>query len=135
VTSASLGCARCGVCCEDIAIRVSPERFVEMAEAEQAAPDHPFNDSATFIVAHWDPVKGPGSQGHYGYRCRRYDAEHHLCTAWDDRPQVCRGFPWYDGEPGATDKQLVHKQCSYWLDVPPERRRKDARPLIPLTVL
>lgn len=130
----SLGCARCGACCEDISVKVSPEQFVAKAEVEQATEGYPGHDSATFVVAHWTPLSGPSQHGQYNYRCRRYDADARLCTAWDDRPQVCRGFPFYDHQPGEQDI-LLHKQCSYWLDVAPERRRPGARPLIPVTVL
>lgn len=123
----------CGDCCTNIWSSTSPERIVEIAEVEQRTSEHPAIDSATFIAAHWTPLSGPDELGGYRYACRRYDAEHQRCSAWDDRPQVCRGFPWYDGIP--AEATLVHSRCSYLADVPPDQRPPGSRPLIPLQVL
>jgi len=83
----SLGCAKCGECCTDIRILSSPERIVQAATEEEG------NEDAVWIMAHWDPNgRSPTGKG-WHYTCRRYDPVHQLCTAWDDRPPVCRRFP------------------------------------------
>lgn len=137
----SLGCAGCGACCEEIVLgwdpRESPTEFVR---------EH--------WTVEWVEDKGPrdsrGSQpwGQVGYvvTCDAYDPVHKRCTAHEDRPDVCRGYPWYDNHPtrGALPdrKQLVDPDtgavtpygCSYALDAP-GWSAQGVRPLIPVTVI
>ena len=30
--------------------------------------------------------------------CADYDADHQVCRAYESRPPVCSGFPWYDDD-------------------------------------
>ena len=39
-------------------------------------------------------------EAHY-FACDAYDSESHLCTAHEERPGICRGYPWYGREPTA----------------------------------
>lgn len=50
------------------------------------------------------------------YRCRHFDVETRSCTNYDNRPDVCRGFPWYDQEPHPA--KTLPPDCSYWEDIP-----------------
>ena len=126
-------CARCGDCCEHIMANADPYLIVD-----RIAEGDPGEDFA-FIFAHWDVTAGPDRLGRYTYRCRRFDTETRTCTAHDDRPHVCRDFPWYedagDVQKMAERSQYVHERCSFHRDVPPDLRRSDARPLLPLFVV
>jgi len=134
----SLGCARCGECCQSIRIPGSPEKIAAAVEAGGASEDY------VFIAAHWTPVRRARDATGYIYACRRYDAEHQTCGAWDDRPRVCRRFPWdYKDEGEQTPDEIAkggsgprEPNCSYWLDVKPENRpARVGRPLIPITII
>lgn len=55
------------------------------------------------------------------YRCRLYDAESRRCTDYDNRPQVCRDFP-FEGRQGAELTEWDHAaalpfECSFRADI------------------
>lgn len=92
-------------------------------------PDARMRADADFVAAHW-------TENCDGYwTCDAYDPEHGVCTAHDDRPPLCRDYPWYGRQPGADDAATLYRQCSYLADLPPDQRPDSARPLIPLTVV
>lgn len=49
------------------------------------------------------------------YRCDRFDVETRRCTDYDNRPAVCRGYPWY-GSPPDPNKALP-PTCSFRAEV------------------
>lgn len=49
------------------------------------------------------------------YRCTLYDPEERICTAWEDRPNVCRLFP--EGTPGWPEPSVaLPPACSFHAD-------------------
>jgi Fe-S-cluster containining protein len=53
-----------------------------------------------------------GEQG--GFTCLKFDRQTRSCTAHNDRPSVCSGFPWYGKEP---DKMVLgYGRCTYITD-------------------
>lgn len=153
------GCARCGKCCDPVPFtREQYDTVVKWASAAlDGVPDpaddagwaywlergHPVNgredavrrfapssmmrENADFLAAHWKPVSDETCA------CDMYDADSRLCMAQDSKPSVCRDYPWYGREP--DDGTFLPLQCSYWADLPRDKRHEDARPLIPLTVI
>lgn len=118
-------CNRCGDCCEAIGLPLSHAdaaaitgnsrmdrwardeleplvgdaiyaRLVPLAQAER---DHP-----GYVTARW------------WYTCKNFDREARTCGVHDDKPNACRGFPWYDGEPHHM-KLAAYPRCSFWADV------------------
>lgn len=154
-------CARCGDCCDPVVFVDETYEQVSKwtAEALRGVPDpgmdegwahwvrHGWTDEyrdvavrrydpasryqadANFITAHWH------SLGDNEYRCDQFDPAARLCAAHDDRPPVCRSFPWYGEDPVAFRTESLVPQCSYLADVPRSERPEGSRPLIPLTVL
>jgi Fe-S-cluster containining protein len=61
----------------------------------------------------WDLTSDPAR--HF-YTCDAWDSTTKLCTMHEDRPPVCRGFPWYGGEPNSG--LWPWPQCAFWEDVP-----------------
>jgi len=115
-------CARCGDCCDPV-ILTHTKRQVR----EGGGP------SAPFILANWRRIsraeaarRRPGLEAFQGdgyryYECAAFDPETRLCGARDDRPPVCRGFPWYGQEPNAGRLGSLSR-CSFWADIPPAQR-------------
>jgi len=91
-----------------------------------------FWENYVFLASAVRPLYASG--GVIYLECSRYDSEHEACSAYEDRPPLCRRFPWYGREPGDGNVP-AESRCSYLLDVPPATRPEGARPLIPLTVL
>ena|ERR1700691_4710462 len=128
----SLGCARCGDCCENIWVRTSLERLAQW-RADGSYDDRPEQVyNIDFMVRHWHP-NPPREDGEVSFSCDQFDSVHRLCLARDTRPPVCRDYPWYGGQP--RDGVLTNPRCSYLLDLKPDERPDGARPLIPIEVL
>lgn len=68
-----------------------------------------------FALEHWtslgpcDWSEGKGENA----ACDRFDTETRLCTAHDDRPPVCRDYPWYGGEVTEERKLVLPTRCSF----------------------
>jgi Fe-S-cluster containining protein len=127
----SLGCARCGGCCDPVFLRPEAARVVDGQDVTE--------DTATveFAAKHWQKRDERYTDDWAAYDCDMFDRESRLCTAGNDRPPVCRYFPWYhDGPtPERAASMGAYPQCSYLLDVPPAHRPEGARPLIPVEVI
>ncbi len=118
-------CARCGDCCDPV---TSSHALEDLADE---AP------STAFIKKHWHPIKRAEvirrwpefadvvEQGHF-YECDAFDPVTRLCTAHQNRPPVCKNYPWYGQEPTVRGLPL---RCSYWSDVEVELWPAGAQPL------
>lgn len=131
VAATSLGCARCGACCEQIPLTGSLEQFT----AARAAGDYDGNprmiEDVDFMAAHWTPLPEQPDR----YACDQFDVATRTCMAQDSKPPVCRDYPWYQQDPRPDRAAALPTQCSYLLDVPPAQRPEGARPLIPIEVI
>jgi Fe-S-cluster containining protein len=150
------GCARCGECCTRIWLTEDPRPWSTSAlegvpdpgtedgwaywleygwkrERDEALsrynPDGNLRRNADFVAAYFAET----CDGYW--TCDAYDPEHGECTAHDDRPPLCRRYPWYGEEPSADRAGHMQKQCSYLADLPRDQRPENARPLIPLTAI
>lgn len=114
-------CARCGDCCDPVLLSAGAAEYV-------------FSDAAG--------VPEPGGQREWARRhlhFRRFRGEHQLtgsvrldagvefdcgyfdkatrqCTAYDDRPAMCRDYPFYGRQPQADS--TMGGRCSFLADVP-----------------
>ena len=117
-------CNGCGACCRVIALEQSPEEIRQMAALTRVLgipSDH------VFAAEHWHPLtREEAMRGNpfytsrlpasaHLYRCDRLGADGR-CTAYEERPLVCRGYPWYGGPP--RDAPLADPECGYAVDLP-----------------
>lgn len=112
-------CARCGECCRRIWIACAPEVVLEHAAAAERDGDR--ESSAPFILKYWTPTgetSGPPDDEWHRYTCAKFDEATSSCTAHDERPQVCRGYPFYGRDPYETIGPRGFLQCSFWADMP-----------------
>lgn len=126
---ASLGCARCGDCCDPVLLR--PENVAALEDATTVGDE----ETKAFAAKHWHRRGDVDEDGWVAYDCDHFDTETRLCTAGEDRPPVCRYYPWYLDGPTPGRAAGLHPQCSYLLDVPPADRPEGSYPLIPVEVL
>lgn len=128
-------CARCGDCCETIWLSRADREVIEDAivHPEFDPTDRERFANSGFLVEHWAEVERIPSTGATRYVCSAFDPVTRMCTAHEDRPPVCRDFPWYSSGPHA-DKSLSPR-CSFWAEVPPADRPAGVRPLLPLVPL
>jgi len=141
----SLGCARCGDCCEEIWIPIPRSEITaqtggdrkHMVSSDRWAGRYQLD----FFARYWRATEQKMTTLRDGtvvhktrFECAKFDRERRTCTAHSIRPQVCRGYPWYGKEPTA-DGMSSRTRCSYLLDLPPDQRPENSYPLIPLEIL
>lgn len=129
VSAGTLGCARCGSCCDPVLLR--PESAQALEDAATVG------DEATkaFAAEHWRRRGEPDEDGWIAYDCDQFDTDTRLCLAGESRPPVCSYYPWYLDGPTPGRAFGLHSWCSYLLDVPRADRPEGARPLIPVEVV
>lgn len=90
-----------------------------------------------FIREHWTPHldHDRANNTEWLWQCDRFDPQARTCTAYEDRPPVCRNYPWYRDGPTEQRAGNLPARCSLLWDVPREWRPEGARPLIPLEVV
>jgi Fe-S-cluster containining protein len=134
VPAASAGCAACGSCCDPVVLKAD----VYTGCCERARAGDVVHDNDRFIAQHWHPQGAIvlDAETLLELRCDAFDPATRLCTAREDRPPVCRDYPWYGEDPVTSGRgPRLYPDCSYLADVPPDQRPEGARPLIPLTVI
>jgi Fe-S-cluster containining protein len=130
VPTPSASCARCGDCCRNIWTAAGPAFLEgETPEGEAAAANH------AFMRAHWKLEEtreaGDGREWEtFRYTCDAFDEATSSCTAYDTRPPICSGHPYYDRALGELEpSSLLSKRCSFWADIPRELWPEDVDPL------
>lgn len=114
-------CSKCGLCCERIAIGWNPEEVEDMV-AGWENPGVNVQEDVAFIKKHWSlidpkPTDHVMSSAYYA-KCDMFDVENRLCMAHEDRPPVCKGYPWYGNDPKEyIKKTTLYPQCSFNADV------------------
>jgi Fe-S-cluster containining protein len=123
-------CNGCGACCDPVMLPFAPSDFELFPSSFDPAELAFFREHLTPIrrregrqkVMHWssgwsemihdgEPVM---LAAHY-YECDRYDPVAKVCTAYDDRPDFCRDYPWYGDAPDPN--KALPPTCSYRADV------------------
>lgn len=102
-------CSACGACCDPVWYAYGPADLRQLNERVDS-PD------VAFAVRHWRPTGDQSDDGRYAYDCDFFDSETRLCLAHDERPPICRGYPWYDEEPG-TRPVVLPLDCSFRADL------------------
>src|SRR5438876_10000071 len=88
-----------------------------------------------FAAEHWRPLTRAEATALNPFYTSRLPADAHLytcdrlgadgrCTAYEERPLVCRRYPWYDQPP--RDMALADAECGYLVDLPVRRARGTA---------
>jgi len=112
-------CKKCGQCCCDVQVRVSPMRLKEAYDAWmnrkpfKAMRDiHLLYPMLTFKYE-TRPISDDGKRRRlYHYHCKFYDPVR-KCTIYDIRPWMCKGFPYYGKKPKDTKLRSQYKGCGY----------------------
>jgi Fe-S-cluster containining protein len=142
-------CARCGDCCERIFYWGDWNNLQQWAEwgrtVRDWAGENPDDErgrmtekqfalvaNAEFILTHWRPAPEDAALPVPRFSCSAFDPISRLCTAHDSRPPICRGYPWYGEIPEAGYERLASPRCSFWADVPLDKRPGAGLRLLPI---
>jgi Fe-S-cluster containining protein len=126
-------CNQCGACCRVLTLEQSPEEIQAMAAVTSVLG---IPSDMPFAAEHWHPLTHAEALQRNPFYTGRLPADAHLyscdqlgangrCTAYETRPLVCRGYPWYGETP--RDMELPDADCGYRYDVVAEyviRRRE-----------
>jgi Fe-S-cluster containining protein len=116
-------CNGCGACCRVLTLAVSPEEIAATAAITRVLgipSDH------VFAAEHWRRLSREEAMERNPYYTSRLPADAYLytcdrlgddgrCLAYDERPLVCRGYPWYDETPRRMP--LADPACGYAADL------------------
>jgi Fe-S-cluster containining protein len=104
-------CNRCGDCCEVIHASVGiPDLHAMMANPYIVGVVRRQAEILLDMLEERIDV----SHGRVGYSCRHFDRETRLCGIHDRRPDMCRGYPFYGGDP--TPDAYMSQRCSFQAD-------------------
>lgn len=135
----SAECNGCGACCDPVVLPVSQ---LDVARDPRLMGD----EDAQFVLEVLRPIRrrdglakasylsagvtvlgAPGTPEStvlvwsMFYECPRFDPETRRCTDWENRPPLCRGYPWYDAPPDQA--KALPTECSYRADLGAPTRR------------
>jgi Fe-S-cluster containining protein len=119
-------CNGCGSCCENIYLSSGWDMVEERALSVDPREDWPawvrrgwkrpeeaerIWLEARFIFDHWHLNVDAETYG-----CDVFDEATRSCGDYENRPPVCRGYPWYGKPPSMV---YLHPDCSFRADQPP----------------
>jgi Fe-S-cluster containining protein len=116
-------CNQCGACCRVLTLEQSPEEVRATAALTKVLG---IPSDAVFAAEHWHSLTRAEAMKRNPYYTQHLPPDAHLytcdqlgsdgrCLAYDNRPLVCRGYPWY--EQPVRDMQLADPNCGYSYDV------------------
>ena len=112
-------CNQCGACCRVLTAQQSPEEIRATAALTSVLG---IPSDAVFAAQHWRPLSRAEAMQRNPFYTSRLSPDAHLyacgrlgddgrCTAYDERPLVCRGYPWYGDLP--REMPLPDEECGY----------------------
>jgi Fe-S-cluster containining protein len=115
-------CNQCGACCRVLTLEQSPEEIQAMAAVTSVLG---IPSDMPFAAAHWHPLSRAEAMERNPFYVMRLPHEAHLyscdrlgddgrCLAYEERPLVCRGYPWY--EQPIREMELADANCGYHYD-------------------
>ncbi len=108
----TVSCTRCGDCCDPVWFALSP---ADVRQGAVTAAGTAAGADLAFAAAHWSFTGATDDVAGYAYSCDRFDPVTRLCTAHEQRPPVCRGYPWYDAAP--TPLRQLPARCAFREDL------------------
>jgi Fe-S-cluster containining protein len=115
----------CGACCDPVSL---PYTLREMLTDPAIPADQrqwaarsltPMSPREAFRIAPWLRGRLQRVEGRlvptFYFRCRHFDRETRRCTDYENRPLMCREYPWYDGQVPAN--AALPPTCSFRADI------------------
>jgi Fe-S-cluster containining protein len=89
-----MGCS--GNCCQRFYLDYKPKE-IDLWENKKDAPEHRdamfIKDMLIYIEDYKDDTGNPNYKGAW-YTCKHWDKSTKLCTVYEQRPSMCRDFPY-----------------------------------------
>ena len=115
-------CNQCGACCRVLTLEQSPDEIRATAAVTSVLG---IPSDAVFAARHWHPLTRAEALQRNSFYTSQLPPDAHLywcdqlgpdgrCLAYEERPLVCRGYPWYGARP--RPMPLPHPDCGYAVD-------------------
>jgi Fe-S-cluster containining protein len=115
-------CNQCGACCRVLTLEQAPEE-VQATAAVCSVLGIP--SDAIFAAQHWHPLTREEAMRRNPFYVHHLPPDAHFyscdqlgddgrCMAYEERPLVCRGYPWYEQPVRAME--LPDPDCGYSYD-------------------
>jgi Fe-S-cluster containining protein len=115
-------CNQCGACCRALTLEQSPD---EVRATAAIASVLGIPSDTVFAAKHWHALTREEAMRRNPFYVSQLPPDAHLyrcdqlgddgrCLAYEERPLVCRGYPWYGQPPRAM--ALPHPDCGYAID-------------------
>ena len=121
----------CGACCDPVVLPYSQTEVAQHLPGQiQSAEDRRFViedltpmrrrdglQRASYLSSGVTVMGSPGSPGgallawSFFYECRHFDRETRRCLNYENRPPLCRSYPWYDDGPDPA--KALPESCVY----------------------
>lgn len=105
-------CIKCGSCCEGLFVP-------NITEQELFSRDG--DPSIEFIQQHWKVIAQEEGEQRASWvhlsksviylECDQFDLDLQVCTAYEERPYICSGYPFYKGL--STKADALPPKCGY----------------------
>jgi Fe-S-cluster containining protein len=99
----------CGKCCEVIILRTPHKKLFSYYQGIELMKL--FRPISKKIATKLNPELIPHKKGYYFYTCYAFDKEEKKCRIYNDRPDVCKYYPFYENV--VVNKSSLLKDC-YW---------------------
>jgi Fe-S-cluster containining protein len=122
-------CNGCGHCCDPVLLAKDTwERTLSAVYSVDSIPDHAVANgkfaARWWFGNHTEHASEDGRQW-VTIQCPFFNRVLRRCEAYDARPPICSGYPWYNFDVETAIKERpLHPECSYWEDVPVTLRPK-----------
>ena len=83
---------------------------ISRREGLDMRPDLRGRNTLTWARDHWEATYSSF------YLCSNFDVDTRRCSAYDDRPPVCAGYPHYGKPPRADAVPALPPECSFNVD-------------------
>jgi Fe-S-cluster containining protein len=115
-------CNQCGACCRVLTLEQSPEEIRSIAAIATMLG---IPSDMSFAAEHWHLLSRAEAMERNPFYTMRLPVDAHLyscdqlasdgrCMAYEQRPLVCRGYPWY--EQSVREMELADPICGYHYD-------------------
>lgn len=112
-----MGCTSCGACCDNLGFNLAHWDEEIRRRIGDPAETPSRRSEAEFILAHWH--MRPNTTSPFDSTCDLYDPATRQCTAYEARPPVCSGYPYYSDGPNLARLDALPEQCGYRADWQP----------------
>lgn len=85
-----------GSCCERFYLPWTPETVKELKDNIDSGEPNEYHEDTEMIVNMVIPLESDDSTGGWWYTCKHWDRDTRLCTVYEQRPYMCREYPYGD---------------------------------------